>query len=114
VTVVDVAAREGESDLAVPFVAGVRSGDCLENGATPFDVTLLEQEKSEHVVGARGIAAAERHALQERNGVDPMKLRPGMTLIIPALEGSAVAPNKTVADVAAGGPAKPGASVHNS
>ena len=49
-------------------------------------------------------------AIQDRNDVDPMKLRPGMTLVIPSIEGGAVAPNKSVADVAAGGPAKPGAS----
>ena len=48
--------------------------------------------------------------LQERNDVDPMKLRPGMTLIIPAIAGTAIAPNKSAASVAAGGPAKPGAS----
>jgi nucleoid-associated protein YgaU len=48
--------------------------------------------------------------LQERNDVDPMKLRPGMTLIIPAIAGTAIAPNKSPASVAAGGPAKPGAA----
>ena len=47
-------------------------------------------------------------AIADRNNVDPVKLRPNMTLIIPTIDGGAVAPNKTTADVGAGGPAKPG------
>ena len=48
--------------------------------------------------------------IAERNNVDPMKIRIGMTLIIPSVDGAGVAPNKTVADVSSGGPAKPGAT----
>jgi len=48
--------------------------------------------------------------ISDRNNVDPVKLRVGMTLIIPSIEGVAVAPNKSTSDVAASGPVRPGAS----
>ncbi len=49
-------------------------------------------------------------ALQERNDVDPMKLRPDTTLIIPVIDGSAVAPNKPSTVAVGGGTAKAGAT----
>lgn len=48
--------------------------------------------------------------IADRNNADPMKLRPGMTLIIPSVEGRAVAPNKGTPDVAVGGPVRAGGS----
>jgi len=49
-------------------------------------------------------------AIRDRNDVDPLKIREGMTLIIPVIETAAVAPNKTGSTPVAAGAPKPGAS----
>ena len=86
----------------------------VEEPPVPSDERTYEVQQGDTLGGiALKVMGSTKYwkLLAERNDVDPMKLRLGMTLVIPAVDGAPVAPNKSTADVAsAGGSAKPGAS----